>query len=595
MMFFIRFLLFCLSSVGCWELLRRYAGVPVAFLPSLTVAVQTVILFGGGLLNLLPECTLLLYIAGFLFLLDCLRRDRNPAFLKEYAHVGLLFLAATLLLSVFLLRGKVLTGLDDFSHWGLIVRQMLRENRYPNFQDAYIEYREYVPGSATYLYFFSQLVGADEWIWMLGQTYMMLTAVLPLFLPAGKQRLSAAAALLAGIHFILIFNGDVTLLLVDTLLPLAGMCGLLYAYLCCGSDSGIREWCWAACYMAQMLLMKNSGLYFAALVVVWMLWEGRKDKKALGGRTACALCPFLTLLLWHKHCRLVFDDGGISKHAMTVANYRAVFAEKSGQQLRMIFHVLLRKSLTMKEMLLTLAAVLLVGLLTMIWTGEKTAPHGKMKKTEPRFWWNRSRRFVRLLAISTALYVSYQLCTLGMYWFSMPMNEAFEVSGFPRYTSTILIAVWYLTAAQAMKLLSCVKEDKAATVIITSLLILGSWGQMYACEGNVRLPGSRLRQSPVRSQLQAAAEQYGVEPGASYIIFVSHEDVKLVRYIGKYLFLSEAVDVINVNEKTDREQWNADYLFILDKSNPLIAQWVQEHYPEQTNEQVIVTANRQGT
>ena len=594
MMFFIRLLLFCLSSVGCWELLRRYAGVPVAFLPSLTVAVQTVILFGGGLLNLLPECTLLLYIAGFLFLLDCLRRDRNPAFLKEYANAGILFLAATLLLSVFLLRGKVLTGLDDFSHWGLIVRQMLRENRYPNFRDAYIEYREYVPGSATYLYFFSQLVGTDEWIWMLGQTYMMLTTVLPLFLPVEKQRLAAAAALLAGVHFILIFNGDITLLLVDTLLPLVGMCGLLYAFLCCDKNSGIWEWCWAGCYMAQMLLIKNSGLFFAALVVVCLLWHGRKDAKGPGGRIACALCPFLTLLLWHKHCRFVFDDGGISKHAMTVANYRAVFAEKNGQQLRLIFHVLLRKSLTMKEMLLTLAAVLLVGMLTMIWTGKRAEPNGNAKKPERPCWWDRARRCVRLLAISTALYVSYQLCTLGMYWFSMPMNEAYEVSGFPRYTRTILIAIWYLTASQAMMLLSCVKEDKAAAVIIASLFILGSWGQMYACEGGVRLPGSRYLPLSVRAQLQAAAEQYGVEPGASYIIFVSHEDVKLVRYIGKYLFLSEAVDVINVNEKTDREQWNADYIFILDKSNPLIAQWVQEHYPDQTNEQVIVTANRQG-
>ena len=594
-MFFIRLLLFFLSSVGCWELLRRYAGVPVAFLPSLTVAVQTVILFGGGLLNLLPECTLLLYIAGFLSLAGCLRRDGNPAFLKAYARADILFLAATLLLSVFLLRGKMLTGLDDFSHWGLIVRQMLRENRYPNFQDAYIEYREYVPGSATYLYFFARLVGTDERIWMLGQTYMTLTTVLPLFLPAGKQKWAAAAALLAGVHFVLIFNGDITLLLVDTLLPLTGMCGLLYATLCCGRHSGIREWRWAACYMAQMLLIKNAGLFFAALVVVRLLWNGRKDKAAAGGRIACALLPFLTLLLWHRHCRLVFDDGGLSKHAMTVANYRAVFAAKNGQQLRMIFHVLLRKSLTMKEMLLTLAGVLLVGILTMIWTGEKTAPHDNAKKTEPRFWWNRSRRFVRLLAISTALYGSYQLCMLGMYWFSMPLNEALEVSGFPRYTRTILIAVWYLTAAQAMKLLSCVREDKAATVIITSLLILGSWGQMYACEGAVRLPGSRFRPSPVRSRLEEAAEQYGVEQGTSYIILVSHEDVKSVRYIGQYLFLSEAVDVINVNEETDSEAWNADYILILDRSNPLIAQWVQEHYPEQTNEQVIVTANRQGT
>ena len=86
-----------------------------------------------------------------------------------------------------------------------------------------------------------------------------------------------------------------------------------------------------------------------------------------------------------------------------------------------------------------------------------------------------------------------------------------------------------------------------------------------------------------------------MEQGTSYIILVSHEDVKSVRYIGQYLFLSEAVDVINVNEETDSEAWNADYILILDRSNPLIAQWVQEHYPEQTNEQVIVTANRQGT
>ena len=65
-MSFIRLMLFCIATLGSFELLRIASKdeVNIYFLPSLTIAIQTTILFFAGILNLLPEAAKLLYIIG---------------------------------------------------------------------------------------------------------------------------------------------------------------------------------------------------------------------------------------------------------------------------------------------------------------------------------------------------------------------------------------------------------------------------------------------------------------------------------------------------------------------------------------------------
>ena len=78
-------------------------------------------------------------------------------------------------------KGKVFGGYDNFFLWGIVVESMLNTNRFPNFEDAIIEFQEYPLESSSYIYFVAKLVSTNESIWMFAQIYMMLSCILPIF------------------------------------------------------------------------------------------------------------------------------------------------------------------------------------------------------------------------------------------------------------------------------------------------------------------------------------------------------------------------------------------------------------------------------
>ena len=59
-----RLLLFVLSNLGMWELLRRKTKIDSCFFPSLTIALQVAFLFVAGILNLLKEAAAVLWRNG---------------------------------------------------------------------------------------------------------------------------------------------------------------------------------------------------------------------------------------------------------------------------------------------------------------------------------------------------------------------------------------------------------------------------------------------------------------------------------------------------------------------------------------------------
>mgnify|MGYP003552718166 CR=1 FL=1 len=159
MLTIIKLLLFCISTIGSWELLRRKCNVNVYFLPSITIAIQTTVLFVGGLLNLLPEITVILYLVGFFGIVYGIWKDKSLTFLKNYCCPGFFLMAILMAVFLIFVKGKLFTHYDNFSHWALVVKVMLQTDRYPNFKDTLIMFQEYPLGSSTYIYFVAKLIG----------------------------------------------------------------------------------------------------------------------------------------------------------------------------------------------------------------------------------------------------------------------------------------------------------------------------------------------------------------------------------------------------------------------------------------------------
>lgn len=150
----VKLFFFALSTLGSFELLRL-AGrdrIQTHFLPSLTIAVQVSVLFLAGLWNLLPEAAGILYLLGFSGLFLLVIREKSLNFLRKYADFGYAALLMILMGSALAVKGKMFLQYDNFSHWALVVREMLRFDRFPNFTDTLIHFQEYpwaVPPTST--------------------------------------------------------------------------------------------------------------------------------------------------------------------------------------------------------------------------------------------------------------------------------------------------------------------------------------------------------------------------------------------------------------------------------------------------------------
>ena len=272
MLALLKLLLFVISTFGTFELIRKISGdeVNIYFLPSLTAAIQVCVLFAAGLLNLLPEAVYALYLVGFAGFIYSVCKNKGLSSLKSYLNPGYILTFALLLIFAVYLRGKVFTHYDNYSHWGLVVKRMLETNRYPNFKDTLIQFQEYPLGSSTYIYYFTKLTRTSESFQMLAQTYVMLAAMLSLYSFAKQNHLAVSVVMVSFVNYVFWYNDEITDLLVDTLLPLVGICGLLFAYQHCKEGRKCML-CFAACYMVQVMQIKNSGIYFVILTAIFIL------------------------------------------------------------------------------------------------------------------------------------------------------------------------------------------------------------------------------------------------------------------------------------------------------------------------------------
>ncbi len=572
-----RLLLFILSNLGMWEFLRRKTKIDSCFFPSLTIALQVSFLFVAGILNLLKEAVAVLWLFGMVCLCVSVARDRSVAFLKNYLNVAYIFCAVTMAVMLFYVKGKIFARYDNFSHWALVVKRMLNTNRYPNFEDTVIMFQEYPLGSATYIYFFSKIVNMGEHIQMLAQIYMMTACIMPVFCFAKKNRAAALAVGLSFTNFFFVYNITVTNLLVDTLLPIVGMCALLYVYLYCddGEKTDRTAICLSAAYLTQIIQIKNSGIYFVLIAVVWILYKGCRNKN-WKSRTAAVCLPFGSLILWQKHCRYVFVNAAVSKHAMTSDNYKSVFGAKSAEEIKTTCTAMLKLSVTHRGVWITFGILLLTGLLTVL-----------ICKEQWRVW-------VKAILFSVAVYVTYQVGMLGMYLFSMPGKEATALAGSDRYVKTILIAILYVAVILFMKILAELNMRKYASVAAAAVMFVLPFVYMQLSMGAVRFVWQGNDSSVTRDWMEQTRNEYAVPDGESYCVLIQDESSRTyVYFLGKYLFQSDDVTTMVVTDRDDLYSIDAKYIFVYDSENTVIQDWIRDNYPDQAGKVVIERETRQ--
>lgn len=132
--------LFFISNLGFWEYFRRKSGMNVFFLPAFTVSLQVTVLFCAGILNCLELAVWGMYGIGIFLAFHYLYKDYKNV-IHTYRNGGFLFLAVSFCVILAACKGRVFVHYDNFSHWALVVKNMLFTDRYPTFQDTMILFR----------------------------------------------------------------------------------------------------------------------------------------------------------------------------------------------------------------------------------------------------------------------------------------------------------------------------------------------------------------------------------------------------------------------------------------------------------------------
>ncbi len=225
----LKLILFFISNLGIWEFFRRKSGINIFFIPALSVSWQITVLFCAGILNCLLLAVMGMFCAGIILAIYYLCTDFKNV-IHTYWNAGYVFLAVTTCLVLIACKGQIFIDYDCFSHWSLVVKNMLLTDRFPSFEDALVVFQEYPLGSASFIYYVSKILGGSESIQMFAQGFMMLTFILPIFKLLKRYVVVGSIYLLLFSNYLFCYNISITALSVDSLLPLQGMAMLFFIY-----------------------------------------------------------------------------------------------------------------------------------------------------------------------------------------------------------------------------------------------------------------------------------------------------------------------------------------------------------------------------
>lgn len=424
----LKFILLITIFLGLFLFCEHYLKVKDDFIPLVCVSAISIVMFISGLLNIMYGAVLLIILVSF-YSLTLIPRGKTK--ITNLISPGIWFFIISSLFLAFSLNGYKFYAYDDFSHWGLVARETLLFNRFPTFNDQLISFQSYPTGTAGFIYFIGKIVNSSEGIMLFAQSLLILSGIAPLFSFVKKKKILSYFIISLFSIYLLLGNNGVTTLYVDAVLTsvvLAVTSIIFYYFLEGDTLSAILP-----LLLGNMLLIgtKNSGLLFATITTFLFLFFRAKEEPSANSLkyNIIAIFPFFMKVLWDKHVELVFTSGDLSKHSLSISNFKTILGDKSLSDIFSITKLLFIRSLDISKIDVTIVfyvfAFLMFVLLYKRYNQQKNNLYqGKLPEKT-------------MLYIVVGLYVIYQVGLLLTYIFSMPLSEALYLASYGRYNITL--------------------------------------------------------------------------------------------------------------------------------------------------------------
>ena len=199
----IKIIILILSLIGYYLLFQRKVKLKEEFIPIVVIVSISLIMFIAFILNIAILGTILITLAGLIFLLKSVyEMIKNKE--KPKINFNIIFLAIFVIWAAIILKGTILIHYDNFSHWGMIAREMLITDKLPNFESTTIMFTSYPPGTACTIYFFCKFLGSSESRMLFAQSLIIISSLYTLFAFCNKnKKINYIIALIAIIYMII--------------------------------------------------------------------------------------------------------------------------------------------------------------------------------------------------------------------------------------------------------------------------------------------------------------------------------------------------------------------------------------------------------
>ena len=496
----------------------------------------------AGVLNILVPAVYALFALGLaLAVWSIVRREA----LKDFLKPGVVFLLVCCGFFFVLLYGSKLTHIDNYSHWGAILKMIIQRDALPA-NDPLVYFPAYPTGSSLLIYYFVRIAGIQaEWFWCYIQAVYLASCAATLFCfaePDGRAEKWTAriTAAIVGLS-LLCANIDLADLLVDTLIPMIGLAGtaMCIYYRDKLADKAVPLIV-TVCFLP---MVKNSGYLFSAVIIIFALCLSIGAVR-LRLTAVMGLCLLGINRIWAWHVKSVFTEGMASYHAVSAESFQSSFAEKTAEDLLDITRAYLEAVLSrgrLPWLLLCIAAVVFI-----------ICKSGK---------WRQLRGFV---LAGAGIWLAWVIGVLGMYFFSMGLGEARGLAAFDRYYASALIFCGGYFFIICMSALDGKPSAglKAATLLCCVLcIIMADPNYTYLKRQSSRGGFEALE---MRNRMDALIDENNIPSGLGYLVLSGDYDDTTLRVMTTYLLQPATTRVCSDDELQQLDgQWRTyDYYIV---------------------------------
>lgn len=411
--------IFFLSLAGYMSFLST--KVTKTYVPVLTLSLIGLCIYIGGIFHILQIMAYIVLLIGMILGIIAIKRINIKRLSFPYCSLWTLCFMIIAILFFILSLFLKFDHFDNFSHWGIVVKNMLTNHRFPEARDMLIAFKDYPLGMSSLIYYFCLFLGNNQGIMIMCQNMFIFSCFYAMFgIIEEKKRFLLYVILSTGCTFMIYLNITIRIqnLLVDFILPLLTLAICSYIY-------HQRDDLMSALYLIPLLgfltVIKEIGFFFMLIAFIYWQWYCWHSSVSLMQKLIMTitilLMSLLPFLLWKYHMSITF--AGIT-HKFDLLS-KTISVNQYPTMILFFFQSLFHLSNRSTQTFLFFE-ILVIGLLIF--------HHFLIKKK----W-----QLKKVWLLGHMIVVVYVFGLLGMYLFSMPEDEAIRLAGMERYICSIVV------------------------------------------------------------------------------------------------------------------------------------------------------------